>query len=323
MLRRGGSWGAVLLLWSSWGVGGEIDPLADRLVTLAASVAEAGEVERFEFTFLALSELIHDYEEMLQRSYQRPVRSADDQRRLYRWRGATTTFVRTLKQALEALEMGALPLIDATSTGQVVLHVGGIPTVVESPNLAASTTLAERIVGGYCTRFYCGDLLRSLDEEAGDEEGGEGWSVREPGAERRTLAGFWSFAWNRGPRYYSDDGLIFEFDNPDDREQKQRAAEQLVREMRILAQGLRNALHTGHLIDWAYLVVVPGEDDLGTQVILDQEGNFLRMQLPLLAHIRLLSPELLTWLHGQVRGHQVVVELREVEELLQLSKYGE
>ncbi len=303
------AWALLGVLWfARVAIAGEVDPRGADLSRIAESLARESDVARYEFAAVALDVLIGDYRAVLERAYERTGKTAREQRKLYRWRAATGAFVEKLELAREQLEFGAALEVDATATGQVILYIDAQPIVAESPDVSAKGGFAGRIVDRYCGMFDCGDLLALSDSDtlAADDER----------RFRDDIGGYWSFQWNRGPRYESDDGLIFEFSDSTDRARKQRAAEALVRELRHLARTLEDAVRNGHLVDWAYLEVREGEDGLGQRVMLNPRGDFLRLSLPLLSRINLLPPEILTWLHGRVRGKRITVELPRAEEFV-------
>jgi hypothetical protein len=301
-------WGLLGVLAPQAGlVASEIDPRGADLTKLAGSLGQESEAARYEFAAIAMEVLIDDYRVALERAYEQTGKTPREQRKLYRWRAATNTFVEQLESSREQLEYGAPLEIDATATGQVILYVGAHPIVVESPDVSAKGGFAGRVVDRYCEMFACPALV-TANRGQGHSGSGRGSHLAD--------GGYWSFQWNRGPRYESDDGLIFEFSDSTDRASKQRAAEALVGELRLLARTLGDAVRSGNLVDWAYLEVRDGDDGLGQRVMLNPQGDFLRLSLPLLAKIRLLPPELLTWLHGQVRGKQISAELLRAEELV-------
>ncbi len=264
------------------------------LKTLAQLITQAAEAERRDFAWIAVAETAAAYEREYTRSaFLRPAKPRA-RRKLYRWRGATKRFVDELGLLLGQLDLAANVQIDAASPGPVVLFIDRNPIVISSPVIGAARLMERRIIDAYCALHDCKSLFQNPKEAA-------------PFDHTAVAPGTWSFDIRNKASFETNDGLKFVFSSASDREKKQAACQSLAKELRILVTELYEAMRAEHEIDWNILEVqqLPGEND--NRVVLNTQGDYLRIILPRLEKTALLNKGAINWVKARLmnESHEV------------------
>jgi hypothetical protein len=262
---------------------------------LVESLPELTADQRNAFALVAVEQMLREHDEQLAGLGEETPRTARERRKHLRWASATRRYAAELERFAAGLAAGAATVeIQRSAEGSVYLYLDRRPLVVTSMDLRRPETLEERIVEDWCARFDC-VFLDDL-QAATALEPPAGTSPRPASAARAR----WLFGDRGVPTFATSDGLVFEFDEIDDREHKQRLCLEVAAELRVAAALIMRAEREGYGVDWEAVGVVPGSG--GARLVLDRHGTFVRANLPRLA----LAPGLLAsarpWLRARLAG---------------------
>jgi hypothetical protein len=263
-----------------------------------------------DLAWIALSEMLDAYDQMLVRARQFRRSDAKSRAALRKWLASTDGYLAGLRSELRAVESGASIALDMEPDGSLLVLVDGRPTVVSGPNLSDPGALGRRIVATFCASHDCPapDESAAMASRSGD-------ATPPPPAS----TGHWSFADNRATRFETQQGIAFEFSGFRDRSDKQAASDQLAAELQLLAQGLRDVQSLGQRIDWGTIQIVSTPDGQDPRVILNRNGDFLYLPVPRLANHPELLREARPWIAARMEGRPYELVLTQAERLVHPS----
>ncbi len=279
------------------------------LATLAKAVSTAGDEEQRAFARIALVQMTAAYEAELDRAGEAAPKTPAARKKLTRWRFATRRFLTEFQEMSRALESGAPLRLHVDQQHRVLMFVGDHPMIVNGPRIGKKEALEQRIRDEFCVAYECEPLLAEEKRS-------------EPPEPELPPGGTWALGHNRRPRYETVDGLLFEFRNMSDRGRKEQACLAVIPELRELAKALRKAREARYAIDWAGLAIeaLPASED--HQVILNTQGDYLRLTLPRLEKAEQVWREALPWLRARSDGKNYRMRFRNSERLLPMATAG-
>jgi len=267
-----------------------------RLSGLAANIADGPAPLRADLARVAIDELAMAYADEAARA-RRDKRNRTQQADLRRWAAA----VEALASDYAALAASILPdtpvEVRTGPEGSLYLIVAGRPVIASDPRMREQAAFEQRVIARFCELNLCDDLL---DEPVAVP-------AVMPDAAAATVQ--WSFSQQAGPVCSSDDGLEFQFLNMDNIGSKREACARTTAELSALAAAVAREVAGGIRVDWNRLVIqhLPEGDE---QVILNGEGDYLRLALPTLVARQELFALVLPWLAAKVNGqHYTLVVL--------------
>ncbi len=254
----------------------------DKFHRLATAVALADDGQRQDFAWIAIAEVTRAYEQEFSQSQDEALGKAKAQRKLARWRKGTRSFIEQLHQIQALLGNPAEIDIHGDVAGPPVLFINDNPIVISGPGNGMQRLLEQRIIDTYCELHDCTEIFAEPEPPA---------IVPEP-----VEPGGWSLGSNRRPRYETPDGLVFLFSNLQERNQKQKMCETLGVELRRLVAGLRNAERAGYPIEWQQLQINSLELSDNDHLLLNRQGDYLPVALPVLERTGLVQGEAMEWI---------------------------
>lgn len=270
---------------------------ADNFSRLVRIVAAADQDAQQDFAWIALSELVAAYEKVYASSATERPKKQKAREKLYSWRSATRSYVAELYRLLERLSAGADIQIQAEEAGPPVIHINGTPVIISGPEIGSVMLMEKRIIDTYCDMYDCSDLATAVERQA----------EMEP----RISAGSGSWTLQNFGRasYRTKDGLIFLFSGLSERDEKQRACDEIAAELRSLSAGLQDAALAGHWIEWESIDIQPLARELGERVRFNSAQEYLLLPLPLLAQSWPPAPGILNWLRQRAFDGTAEVEI--------------
>jgi hypothetical protein len=272
------------------------------LLELTNDLVISSDSERRDFARIVLVEMSAVYEEELNRARQFVPKTEAARRKLSRWRYATGSFLVQLLEIYQTLDSGASVGLHVDNHQRLLLIVERRPVVMSGPRIGREKALEERIVNNYCRIHEC-----SQPREA------ERYIQPKPDF---SDPGTWVLAQNHRPRYETGDGLSFRFRNIANRMTKEQACLAVVVELRELVAALMEARESGEQINWAVIKIesIPVSDD--HQVILNERGDYLRLELHTLGKSGELWREFLPWVRSQTSGEKYHMNFLNAERLV-------
>ncbi len=278
------------------------------LATLAGALSRASDEERRTFARIALAEMSAAYEDEFNRAGQAEPKTQAARNKLTRWRFATRRYLTELGEISRVLDNTDSLRLHVDKQQRVLMFVGEHPIIVNGPRIGGKEALEQRILEKFCLAHTCDVLLATASHSAPEPQ--------------YPAAGTWAFGHQRRPRYETVDGLFFEFRNMSDRALKEKACLAIIPELRELATALKEAREARYAIDWPGLAIesLPASDD--HQVILNRQGDFLRLSLPRLEETEGFWREALPWLRARANGKDHGMRFPNSERLLHRASAG-
>jgi hypothetical protein len=242
------------------------------------------------------------YEDEFKRAGQAEPKTQAARNKLTRWRFATRRYLTELGEISRVLDNTDSLRLHVDKQQRVLMFVGEHPIIVNGPRIGGKEALEQRILEKFCLAHTCDVLLATASHSAPEPQ--------------YPAAGTWAFSHQRRPRYETVDGLFFEFRNMRDRALKEQACLAIIPELRELATALKEAREARYAIDWPGLAIesLPASDD--HQVILNRQGDFLRLSLPRLEETEGFWREALPWLRARANGKDHGMRFPNSERLL-------
>ena len=272
------------------------------LVEIANNLVISSDSERRAFARIVLVEMAAAYEEELYRARQFVPKTKAAQRKLSRWRYATEAFLVQLLEIYQTLDSDASVGLHVDNQQRLLLIVEGRPVVMSGPRIGREKALEERIVNSFCQIHEC-----SQPQEA------ERYILPKPDF---SGPGTWVFSQKHRPRYETGDGLSFRFRSIANRMTKEQACMAVVVELRKLVAALIETRESGEQINWAVIRIesIPANND--HRVILNERGDYLRLELHTLGKSGELWREFLPWVRSQANREKYHLNFLNAERLV-------
>ena len=274
-------------------------------VQLAATVSKAPAAERAEFARTAILTMADQYWQEVGKVRSRPHRDPKHRRKESRWSAATLEYLYRLYDTADLINEFTRVEIVPGAGDSVHLIVDGAPVVLSGPRISDPGFLGQEIVKEFCRLRPC-----VLDTFIGHETKR---SVLDTPNDSRSG---WSFADGAGTTFVTDDGIHFIFTSAQNRERKQKAAMDLMHDVRNIAATLMDVSDQGYDIDWERISLddspVAGEHRL----VVNRRGDYLLLRIPSLGR----SPEFfrtsLSWIKARVEGRSLTLYVPRAEQVL-------
>lgn len=270
--------------------------------TLAGEVARSDRLERYDFTTIALDELIAAYETSYRESALEQHDKPKAQLKLARWRRESKVFVDQLKSQFAGISDQSHIEIEVDQSGAIILFIDNTPMVISGPEIGKAGQMEQRIIDRFCKLHDCARYRTTPSTPAI--------------AKIRTVRGGWQLQYRQGATYATGDGLSFVFRTLDNRAEKQARCEAIARDLRTLVAGLQNAQRAGYAIDWKRLTIATLQDGTTEHIIINAAGDYLNMDLGFFGNHRGLSQPFLDWAEKRVAGEPASIVISNAEQLL-------
>ena len=297
----------TLLLLLSMGMAqshaGEAIPLQPKPLSkfyeLVNRISAADILQRHDFSIIALSELIHVYQESYQTSFNEQPTEQQAQIKLARWRKGLSDFIDQLKAIKQNINFEDRFTISVVRSGPVVIYINETPIVLSGPEIAKTSIIEQRITEQFCRLHNC---------ESSDDT-----PVRPPVTITRVPAGTWQLKHSKDARYITRDGLTFIFNSLDQRAQKQQFCETIANDIRRLVSHIRQAQESGYPIDWNRLSISTLHDGKTEQIIINSNGDYINMDFKSLNQNSIIDKRLLMWARMQLAGKPLSIEITDAD----------
>jgi hypothetical protein len=272
-------------------VGREVPVTPTLLVSLVEALPLSSPEDRSIFAESALQEMVAAYETALEPDH-RGGSSESRAARQRSWSYAAEAYLGYLRRVLDTVQQGAPVEVQLDGRRSVQLLVGDEPIIVTGPNLEHPEAMERRIAERYCAEALCpSDVTESVRYELPPQR-------------------VWSFGDDRAATLSTADGIHCRFRDASDRRLKEQACLNLVRELGVLANALRDARTAGFGVDWDRLQVPPAPRGELTRVVINPRGDYVRVALPTVSRLGAWPPEASDWLRYRSadRTYQWVLE---------------
>ncbi|WP_198264567.1 hypothetical protein [sulfur-oxidizing endosymbiont of Gigantopelta aegis] len=254
--------------------------------------------KKYDFIRIALVEIIAAYEQEIDKSLQHKQKSLKKRVKTRRWQLATQTYLATLNDNLHRMDSGASLDFLISQQNQIMLLIDARPVIVSGPNAGSDTVIEKKIVTQFCLVNDCKAYFKASDQSDILKSDNAIQSARHV---LEDVSGTWNMRSSLRAEYVTSNGLSFKFSNVRDRVAKQAWVYRILAELLLLQGQLRMIQEKGNLIHWQSMKLLKlPETDNASKIIINQQGDFVKVTIPELAKSPLLFMELVPWIQQQL-----------------------
>lgn len=289
-----------ILVTDSSVLSSEINLTRSKVIQLALHLEAAEPELRYEFAQIALIEMYNSYQKELKKSRDDLPENAKKRAKIRRWRYATHSYLESLDQLFLLMD-SEMPLDYFISPqNKIILLIAEQPVIISGPNSGANKQIETNIVAQFCQSFDCTEYFAEtlIDKERLKKT-----------AEKEQLAaitGSWSIKYNMQADFITSNQIVFNFINIKNRQEKERWALNVTKELVQLIQSLKLALDKGNLIHWSTLMIheLPVTDN-AYKININSDGDYIKASLPLTGTHKSLFEQLKPWIISHFGNQQV------------------
>ena len=290
----------------------EINLSRSKLIQLALHLEVADQQLQYDFSRIAIIEMFNTYEQELHRSQTHLTKlsskRAKKKAKIRGWQIATRTYLKTLDQYLFSMDSGVPLEFLISRQNKIIILIGEQPVIISGPNSGSDKQIEHNIVEQFCLQYDCREYFQetsyitdessvktSLEPEVG-ESSVEKSSVENYIDSYSETSGSWTIHSDLKADFITGNGLIFKFSNIKNRFLKEAWAIGISRELTQLIEYLRITQQKGHKIQWSSLSMheLPLTDS-AYKIIVNKDGDYIKMSLPLLGKNPALFIQLIPW----------------------------
>lgn len=236
-----------------------------------------------DFVKVSLYEMAGLYEEEAMRSDQSTNK---DGSQFARWKNQALEFATNLYRVANSIDITTNLEVDMDNTGELQMLIDGKPYILNSPQIAKPEILDERIINHLCSMRYCDSELLAVQRNIF----------------KRTIVieAAWNITEDKAPEYITSDGLHFVFANLENRSGKQIALLKIIKEIKFIAETLKDAKSKGVPIEWESLSIKPFFGSYDHRISLNPFGDTVYIKLPELYRVRAWQEKIMPWIQAQV-----------------------
>ncbi len=254
-----------------------------------------------DFVQVSLYEMAGLYEEEAMRS---DKSTNKDGFQFARWRNQALEFATNLYRVANSIDITTNLEVDIDSAGDLQMLIDGRPYILNSPQIAKPQILDERIINHLCSMRYCDPELLAVQQNKF----------------KRTIVieAAWNVTEENTPEYVTSDGLHFVFANLENRSRKQIALLKIIKEIKFIAETLKDAKSKGVPIEWESLSIKPFFGSYDHRISLNPFGDTVYIKLPELYRIGGWQEKIMPWIQAQVE-EETYAQYLDGDELLATS----
>lgn len=244
---------------------------------------QGGPQDLMDFVKVSLYEMAGLYEEEAMRSDEVSIK---DGFRFARWRNQALEFATNLYHVANLIDINTTIEVDIDNAGDLQILIDGKPYILNSPQIAKPQILDERIINHLCSMRYCDPEQLAVQQNKFN----------------RTIVieAEWNVTEENMPEYVTRDGLHFVFTNLENRSGKQIALLKIIREIKFIAETLKDAKNKGVPIEWESVAIKPFFGSYDHRISLNPFGDTVYIKLPELYRIHGWQEMVLPWIHARV-----------------------
>ena len=195
------------------------------LYELAREMKEGTAEDLADFIKISLSEMASLYEEVALEPGRES--SITESVHLSRWRNETLELARRLYNVADTVDPGMSLDVVVDDTGDLQLVVNDRIYILSNPVINKPYLLDEKIINRVCSIRVCNDDLVTIHDHLNKRE--------------IIIEATWKISQGDKPEYITSDGLHFVFNNIEDRTRKQIACLKIIKEIKFVADSLKDA----------------------------------------------------------------------------------
>ncbi|MBI2799364.1 MAG: hypothetical protein HYX63_03595 [Gammaproteobacteria bacterium] len=271
-----------------------VDAVSSRYSRLLQQVMASDSTTQRTFSEIALAAVINANRVEMARA-----NATQDATR--RWAGGAAGYVARLDAIAGGLERATDIQIIAQHHGTALLVIDGQQVMISAPRDSRQRHLENAIVDTVCGQIDCAAPAAPLVETIMAEE--------------RDITKEWAFGDNRPPLLSTSDGLHCVFEDARHLRLKEAACAGVMRDLRLVAEGVRAVAERGAIIDWTTFGITPSRAGEGSRVVYDRAGDYFQLDVPYIASAEPIWREAIPWLQARLRGYVANYVIKAPEKL--------
>lgn len=254
------------------------------LYELAREMKEGTARDLADFVRISLSEMAALYEEVaLQPATESSITESVH---LSRWRNETLELARKLYNVADKVDPGMSLDVVVDNTGDLQLVVENKIYILTNPVINEPYLLDEKIISRVCSIRVCNNELVTINEHLNKRE--------------ILIEATWKISQSDKPEYITSDGLHFVFNNIENRARKQIACLKIIKEIKFVADSLKDAKRKGVPLEWGNIAIQSLYGSYDYRISLNAYGDSIYIKLPELSHVTNWVDLVLPWIRAQV-----------------------
>lgn len=259
------------------------------LYELAGAMKQGTSLDLADFIRICLTEMAALYEEAAMQTGEEGS-SITEGMHLSRWRNDTLELANKLYHVADTIDPGMSLDIIIDATGELQLIIEDKIYILSNPVINKPYLLDERIINSVCSIRTCNDELIASHDHLNKRE--------------IIIDATWKISQADKPEYITSDGLHFVFNNIEDRSRKQIACLKVIKEIKFVAESLKEAKQKGIVLEWNNLTINPLYGSYDYRISLNTFGDSIYIKLPELHHVSNWEKLVLPWVRAQVNDVQ-------------------
>lgn len=261
---------------------------ASRFAQVVELARTGADPVRRDFARIALQILIDANQDEAGRVIGTGHATPEQRKQAARWRSGALGYVEHLRQVASRIDTAQDLEIIPDADGGVRVVIDDTQVMLSSPRTSQQRVMELAIADALCRTHDCGRPEPTFEEKAE--------------VAQASLKQQWEFGDKTPPTLASSDGLQCSFSDYRHLKLKQTACNSLLRELRLLSEGLKSLALAGAAVDWSHLMLKQAAGEEFQQVVYDREGHYFQMRAPNLSAAPALWLNAIPWLQGRIKG---------------------
>ncbi len=209
----------------------EINLTRSKLVQLTLHLEVADKQLQYDFTRIAIIEMIQSFEQELLRSQHNLPRTIKGRAKVRRWQFATQTYLESLDHYLFQMDSGVPLEFMISKQNKILILIGQQPVIISGPNSGGDKQIEHKIVDVFCEQNDCREYFnRPVIQDIN--------SLHKKNVPYKkiysSVTGTWSIDSKLNADFISSNGLTFKFLSIAERAKKEAWALQISHELLLL-----------------------------------------------------------------------------------------
>jgi len=283
----------------------EVNLTRSKLIQLALHLEAADTSLQYDFSRIALLEMLLTYEQELLRAQESlttlphsSIRNKAQKRaKIISWQLGTRNYIKTLENYLFSLDSGVSVGFMISHQEKIIVLIGEQPVIISGPNSGSDKQIENNIVEQFCLTYDCREYF--LKPQLNKPSENENTQSTNTDSLLKDTLGRWNIYSNMEADFIYNNGISFQFNSIKDRKNKEKWMSGIVNELLILTDKLKIAEEKGNSIQWDSLTLMelPLTDN-AQKIILNKQMDFIKIQIPLLASNKDLFDLLKPWIQS-------------------------
>ena len=262
----------------------EINLTRSKLIQLATQLKAADSALKYDFTYIALTEMYDSYQRELLRSLENQPANLKKSKKIRHWRYATQSYLEILDHAFFQLDSGKPWEFWITKQDKIIILIEGEqPVIISGPNNGANKQIEHNIVEIFCLQYDCEPYFEQtlINKIILPNEND---FISEALTSYDQISGLWSLKNNSQVDFICSNGISFRFLTIKNRIEKEHWALEIANELDLLISQFMTIREKGLIIHWSSLKIVDlPVTDQAYKVIINND-DFIKLNIPNLAH---------------------------------------